>query len=387
MNRKNREEMKPKIFVFYLVICGLLFTGSSLLHAQKSNTYCNPLNLGYAYEHTWTEEPHESFRSAADPKKVFSKKLVDPFPQPGWDPALFVDDDGRMYFYWGSGNDPRYNYIKGVEVDPHNGFNNKGPAKELFFIYPNEHGWERFGENNMDTLTSPYVEGSWMTKHNGKYYLQYAAPGTEWNVYADGVYVSEHSLGPFTYQPSNPFSYKPGGYIRGAGHGNTMQDKYGNYWHVATMQISVKYKFERRIGLFPAGFDNEGQLYCITAFGDYPQRILPGPADHTGGIFAISDFRVFGMPEGAKPETVRNFTIVRAADTRNLTLAWDAVTAAYAYNIYYGIAPEKLYNCVMVIDQDRLNLRGLNRDVNYYFSIQAIGENGISGLTDVQKVE
>jgi sulfur transfer complex TusBCD TusB component (DsrH family) len=106
-----------------------------------------------------------------------------------------------------------------------------------------------------------------------------------------------------------------------------------------------------------------------------------------GGFFAISDFRVFGMPEGAKPETVRNFTIVRAADTRNLTLAWDAVTAAYAYNIYYGIAPEKLYNCVMVIDQDRLNLRGLNRDVNYYFSIQAIGENGISGLTDVQKVE
>jgi hypothetical protein len=274
-----------------------------------------------------------------------------------------------------------------VEVDPHNGFNNKGPVKELFFIYPNEHGWERFGENNMDTLTSPYVEGSWMTKHNGKYYLQYAAPGTEWNVYADGVYVSEHLLGPFTYQPSNPFSYKPGGYIRGAGHGSTMQDKYGNYWHVATMQISVKYKFERRIGLFPAGFDNEGQLYCITAFGDYPQRILPGPADHTGGIFAISDFRVFGMPEGAKPETVRNFTIVRAADTRNLTLAWDAVTAAYAYNIYYGIAPEKLYNCVMVIDQDRLNLRGLNRDVNYYFSIQAIGENGISGLTDVQKVE
>ncbi|WP_418391080.1 hypothetical protein, partial [Akkermansia sp.] len=32
-----------------------------------------------------------------------------------------------------------------------------------------------------------YIEGPWLTKHNGKYYMQYGAPGTEFNVYADGV--------------------------------------------------------------------------------------------------------------------------------------------------------------------------------------------------------
>ena len=55
-----------------------------------------------------------------------------------------------------------------------------------------------------------------MTKHNGKYYFQYGAPGTEFKVYADGVYVSDKPMGPFTYQKHNPMSYKPGGFVQGA---------------------------------------------------------------------------------------------------------------------------------------------------------------------------
>ena len=77
-------------------------------------------------------------------------------------------------------------------------------------------------------------------------------------------------LGPFTYQSHNPFSYKPGGFARGAGHGATYQDKNGNWWHVSTMIVNVKNNFERRIGIWPAGFDKDGVMYCNTAFGDYP---------------------------------------------------------------------------------------------------------------------
>jgi hypothetical protein len=574
-------------FAAFAVFCTLNLSSLQYLSAQTTNTYCNPLNLSYAYERRDGNEAQEAYRSTADPtlvnfkgvyylfstnqsgywwsddllkwiyiynplppnesgddmcapaawskgdtlmlinstwenvplyystdpKKGFSRKLADPFPQAGWDPALFVDDDGRMYFYWGSGNDPKVNYIKGVEIDPKNGYKNKGAVKDLFFIYPDEHGWERFGENNTDTITRPYVEGSWMIKYNGKYYLQYAAPGTEWNVYADGVYVSDQPLGPFKFQAYSPFSFKPGGFIRGAGHGSTMKDNYGNYWHIATMQISVKNKFERRLGLFPAGFDNDGQLYCNTAFGDYPQRILPGKADHLkglftgwmllsynkiatasssdtghpaklafdediktywaartgnegeflqvdlgwirtvnalqvnfadqhvnlygkqlniyqqyrvleskdgiswqilldksrnlkdvpndytelpkavktrylkvvnihipGGNFAIGDFRVFGIQDGPKPEMVKNFSVIREKDKRNADLKWEAVKGAYAYNIYYGIRPDKLYNCIMVIDQNHFNFRGLNRDESYYFSIQAFSETGVSAI-------
>lgn len=84
-------------------------------------------------------------------------------------------------------------------------------------LHPEKHGWERFGMNNDDTTTlRPFTEGAYMTKHDGKYYLQYGAPGTEFKIYADGVYVGDSPLGPFTYQPHNPMSYKPGGFVQGA---------------------------------------------------------------------------------------------------------------------------------------------------------------------------
>ena len=127
-----------------------------------------------------------------------------------------------------------------------------------------------------NAVGKPYIEGAFMTKHNGTYYLQYACPGTQYNTYADGVYTSKSPLGPFTLQASNPFSSKPGGFMTGAGHGSTIADKYGNYWHASTMRISVNHDFERRVGLFPAGFDKDGVLYCNQNFADYPHEIPAG---------------------------------------------------------------------------------------------------------------
>ncbi|MDX5437134.1 MAG: family 43 glycosylhydrolase [Pontibacter sp.] len=188
------------------------------------------------------------------------------------DPALFVDDDGRVYLYHESSN---VHPLQGVELDPKHYFLPVGENKKLFTLHPEQHGWERFGENHTDTATAGYLEGAWMTKHNDKYYLQYAAPGTQWNVYADGVYTSDSPLGPFTYADYSPFSYKPGGFVRGAGHGSTVQDPWDNWWHYGTMVVGINFNFERRLGQFPAGFDKDGQLYTNTAYGDYP-HYLPG---------------------------------------------------------------------------------------------------------------
>ena len=109
----------------------------------------------------------------------------------------------------------------------------KGEATTLFKLHPEKHGWERFGQDHNGLLangqpTKPYVEGAWVTKHDGKYYLQYGAPGTEFNAYANGTYVSDKPLGPFEYADYNPIAYKPGGFVEGAGHGSTFQDAYGN---------------------------------------------------------------------------------------------------------------------------------------------------------------
>lgn len=187
------------------------------------------------------------------------------------DPNLFVDDDGKVYLYEESSNKFP---IHGIELDANNWYVPIGEQVELFNLNPDKHGWERFGQDHNSDI-DPFIEGPWMMKHGDTYYLEYGAPGTQWNVYADGVYTSKSPLGPFEYAPYNPISYKPGGFLKGSGHGSTVRDNDGNYWHYATMAISVNYKFERRIGMYPAGFEENGQMYVNTAYGDYP-HYLPG---------------------------------------------------------------------------------------------------------------
>lgn len=186
------------------------------------------------------------------------------------DPNLFVDDDGKVYLYEESSNKWP---IRVVELDAENYYVPMGAQKDLFTLHPEKHGWERFGQDHKSDL-APFIEGPWMVKHNDIYYLEYGAPGTQWNVYADGVYTSKSPLGPFEYAPYNPISYKPGGFLKGSGHGSTVKDNNNNLWHYSTMAISVNFKFERRIGMYPAGFENNGQMYVNTAYGDYP-HFLP----------------------------------------------------------------------------------------------------------------
>ncbi len=201
---------------------------------------------------------YEPFNQFAKPDSV----------QPGpWDPQIFHDPaTERWFMYWNSSNVYPINVI---ELDKNRQLAYKGNPKWLFGLDPEKHGWERFGQDHRGTI-NPFIEGAYMTKHNGRYYLQYGAPGTEYNVYATGVYTSNDPLGPFTYAPYNPVAYKPGGFVQGAGHGNTFQDLHGNFWSTGTPWIGVNWNFERRIGMHPAGFDSDGQMYVDTRFGDFP---------------------------------------------------------------------------------------------------------------------
>lgn len=220
-----------------------------------------------------------------------------------WDPNLFFDDDGRIYFYWGCSNDTP---VWGVELEPETMLP-KSEKVELLSGDTYERGYERMGVDNCEFPRSeeeveqlfqgflkqsgmpedslpkqylpqirgmftrrPFIEGAWMDKYKGTYYLQYACPGTEYNVYADGVYVSDSPLGPFTLAKNNPYSYHPGGFMPGAGHGSTMQDQVDNLWHTSTMRISRNHQFERRVGIWPAGYDKDGELFCNQNYGDWP---------------------------------------------------------------------------------------------------------------------
>ncbi|MCC3154373.1 family 43 glycosylhydrolase [Hymenobacter sp. BT770] len=460
-----------------------------------------------------THEKNFPIWMSTNPKVDDWKEAVHNFQVGAWDPDFFLDTDGKLYLYWGSSNEfPLY----GQQISRKT-FQPIGEPKVMFGLNDKQFGWQRFGEYLDNTFLDPFMEGAWMTKHNGKYYLQYGAPGTEFSGYADGVQVADHPLGPFTPQPHNPFAYKPGGFVRGAGHGNTFQDAWDNWWHVSTTVINVKNNFERRLGLWPAGFDADGTLYANTTFGDYPQYLPNGPADHlqpqftgwmllnylrpvqvsstlggylpnyavdesiktywsaatanpgeyiqtdlgsvstvravqinyadqdatflgksTGvyhqyklyssldgkmwkvlvdksrnktdvphdyielpapvktrflklenvhmptGKFAISGLRVFGLGSGAKPAPVKGFVVLRTEkDKRSAWLRWAPNDKAYAYNIYTGLAPDKLYSCIMVHGANDYYFKGMDKDRPYYFSIEAINENGVSTRTPV----
>lgn len=453
---------------------------------------------------------------STNPRTDDWKPLVERFEPGGWDPAFFTDDDGRFYMYNGSSN--RYP-LYGVELNRKT-MQQIGYRKELYLLEPWRYGWQRFGEYMDDTFLDPFMEGAWMTKHKGKYYLQYAAPGTEFSGYSDGVATGDSPLGPFTTQ-SMPFSFKPGGFARGAGHGATFTDNWNNYWHVSTITIAVKNNFERRIGIWPAGFDSDGIMYCDQAFGDYPTYLPSGPADHlpgrftgwmllnynkpvevssslaaypannavdeniktywsavsgnkgewimtdlgsecrvmaiqinyadqdaeflgktTGtyhqyrileskdgkkwnllvdksknatdvphdyielsepvttrflkmenihmptGKFAISGLRIFGKGFGGKPGIVKGFTVLRTEkDKRSAWLKWQPVDNAYAYNIYMGTAPGKLYNSIMVYNTNEYWLKTMDSKKTYYFTIEALNENGQGPVIPVVTAE
>ena len=468
---------------------------------------------------------------STNPKANEWKPLVDSFDIGGWDPSFFTDDDGRLYMYNGSSNKfPMY----GIELNRKT-MQPIGTRKEMYLLEPWRFGWQRFGEHMDNTFLDPFIEGSHMTKYNGKYYLQYGAPGTEFSGYADGLLVGNGPLDFFEAQ-SDPLSIKLGGFVRGAGHGATFKDKFNQYWHISTTVLSVKNTFERRLGIWPTGFDKEGHMFCNTTFGDYPHYIPTDKIDgsnygkegkspyFTGwmllnynkpvqvsstlggyhpnnavdeliktywsattgnkgewiqtdlgnvstvnavqinyadqdvsfpkemdtvflgktiglyhqyklyssvdgkkwnllldksnnktdvpheyveldkpvqaryiklenihmptGKFAISGFRVFGNGNGEKPDAVKGFIVLRTEkDKRSAFIKWKPVDNAFAYNIYYGTHPDKLYTSIMIHANNEYWMKAMDALKTYYYTIESVNENGVSERSQVIKVE
>jgi len=192
-------------------------------------------------------------------------------PYSWYDPAFFLDDDGYVYVYEGCSHLYPLHVSK---LDPNDNMRLvEGPISIFNSDYENR-GYERIGDFNESEERRPYIEGPWMNKINGKYYLTYAVPGTEFSTYADACAVADSPMGPFTNCDNSPVTYKATGFLRGSGHGALFEDKNGNFWKVETVSISVNHIFERRIALFPAKIGDDGYIYTNTYRGDYPM-ILP----------------------------------------------------------------------------------------------------------------
>ncbi|WP_338870236.1 family 43 glycosylhydrolase [Spirosoma sp. SC4-14] len=275
----------------------------------------------YLFQSTFEQRPIFISTEPEKGKLKFYNRWLPRLPKDigPWDPALFHDDDtDKWYMYWGSSN---VYPIFGAELDKsrnltYAGKNLAEAYKAMLWLDPYSHGWERFGPNHSDPF-KPFTEGAWMTKHNGNYYLQYAAPGTEYNVYGNGTYVGKDPLGPLEYAPYNPVAYKPGGFATGCGHGNTFQDKAGNYWNTGTTWIGYNWAMERRIVMHPAGFDKDDHMFANTRFGDFPHYLPDEKMSNQNGRDSDALFTGWMLLNYKKP-VVASSTLTIPTDTAHV---------------------------------------------------------------------
>lgn len=139
--------------------------------------------------------------------------VAEPLPIEGSysiDPAVFEDEDGSFYMYFGGIWGGQLQKYRGNKYDENNeeptGHNQAlGPIvaklsadmkqfaerpREIFIL--DENGIPLKANDN----NRRFFEASWMHKHNGKYYFSYSTGDTHLICYA----IGDNPYGPFTYQ-------------------------------------------------------------------------------------------------------------------------------------------------------------------------------------------
>ncbi len=257
------------------------------------------------------------------------------------DPMLF-SDQGRLFLYWGctpSGG------IWGAELDSKNPTRMISPPIQLIFFRPDLFPWEKVGEHN--EKKTGWIEGSWMLKENGKYYLTYSAAGTENSTYAMGCYVGNSPLGPFQPQTRNPILRTTEGLITGTGHGCIVAGPEGRLWAFFCVRAGISHAFERRVGMDRAEIDANGDL-AVDGATQYPQwlpaerslhdgatdtgwRPLARAADtvgstsiasHAGDQAADDDLRTWWQPEAVDSQPTLTSSFAEPAMIRSCRVIW-----------------------------------------------------------------
>ena len=177
------------------------------------------------------------------------------------DPMLFSDDDGKLFLYWGC---TRAGGIWGVELDAANPTKALTTPKELIAFNPAAQPWEAIGDWNQDP-NAGWMEGSWMLKRSGKYFLTFSAAGTENRTYAMGCYTATSPLGPFAPQQRNPIFRTTDGLVTGTAHGCIVAGPDNKLWAFYTIRAGVVHGFERRIGMDRVEMEPSGELSVAPA--------------------------------------------------------------------------------------------------------------------------
>ena len=176
-----------------------------------------------------------------------------PIDRDGIDPSLYFEDE-HVYFMSNHNDSDGRASIMQCEICPQTGT----ILSEARCI------WRGCGGR--------YLEGPHLYKRKDYYYLLAAEGGTEYG-HMEVIARSRHPYGPFEVPPADSPDANPiltnrnlGGYpLQGTGHGDLIQDKFGNWWMVllAFRQIGQYLTFHhlgRETCLVPVTFTEDGWL-------------------------------------------------------------------------------------------------------------------------------
>jgi hypothetical protein len=211
--------------------------------------------------------------SPAGPFKAQPEAIKDSF---SIDPALFVDEDGKAYMYFGGlwgGQLQRWQtgkFIDNVETPSDLEPTDDQPAlsakvammtKDMLEFAEKPGDLVILDEDGNPLLAGDhdrrFFEASWMHKYNGKYYFSYSTGDTHYICYA----IGDNPYGPFTYKGRvlNPV-------IGWTNHHSIMeyQGRWFLFYHDSSLSNGVTHL--RSVKIAELTYDENGLINTINAY-------------------------------------------------------------------------------------------------------------------------
>lgn len=163
----------------------------------------------------FSADEHICVATADSPLGPFKQKIKKPMieDEKCIDNSLFIDDNGKAYLSFVRFTDGNAIWIAELEDDL------TTVKKET--MTPCLHVSQEW-----ETVWPRVNEGSFIIKHNNKYFMTYSANSYESQLYGVGFATADHVMGPWKKYAMNPILQQPGELV-GVGHSALFRDKNG----------------------------------------------------------------------------------------------------------------------------------------------------------------
>lgn len=166
------------------------------------------------------------------------------------DANCFIDDDGRIYLYWGSG----WNWVNG-----------RCMAVEL------AGDMHTFVNEPRDITPPNFFEGAFMIKRNGQYYLMYSDGMAINDTYHIRYSTSDTPYGPWTEGPHSPLALtSPEDSVFGPGHHSVFRHKNQDYILYHQLAPQDEEYVLRQLYIDSLNYDDAGNMLPLSFEGIAP---------------------------------------------------------------------------------------------------------------------